>query len=693
MRRGLALAALAVPGLFLAGVGAPAAGAADDCPNAAVRAQQTHASTLPNCFAYERVTPNDKLGAAVLVDTPVSADGSAISLWSTASMLLDDTSGHTQLGTAFRGPDGWKIRMLANSPEWGRNRASITGDNQIWQALSADFLSLLFRTSHPLDPGDSGTMSASDPTTSSADLYLSKPDGTHVWVTAPASGVATGPQTDFPKTWRAAPDLSWVVFDAKRVLDPAVDATANDHVWLFRDGRPTELVDRLPNGAVSTSTSVGPGVGYARVAEGARTVVFSSATLHGRDHVYARLNAGTPNARTVLVTADAAGVPCPGAASLGLLSEDGRYVSFGCDAQLTPDAPIGGGTYIRDLQDGTVRFGLHPDGTPLVVDPAVSPPWTRPEGTYRVEVAKLPPTFDDQIYRTDLASGLRECVSCPTDGSASTAPAYLNTGPIAGAGGTGLRTTNGVSPGGEVAFATTQALLPQDRNGVSDVYLWKDGRHVLLSTGTASADSTLGGMSLDGSTISITTASSLVPEDRDGGARDAYVLRRNGGFLRSGTAEECRSGCQGPASLPAAVTAPLSVSFLGGASVPDDGADPVVVSGSRSVRGTSLKVKVRVPGAGRVSVSGSGLRSTSRSLTKASSASLTVRLSARSQRRLRRKGSVRITASVRFVPRSGATQTKRVSLTFRKKASAKKKPSRKTSSRAVVVASNGKAVR
>lgn len=689
MRRTLTLAALAAGGLLAAGASAPAALAADDCPNAAVRAQQMHASNLPNCFAFERITPNNKNGAFVQADAPMLADGSRVAVWSNVALFADDRNAAQQLGTATRGPDGWKIDILSNAPDWGQRRVTISTDGALWRARSEDYRTLLYATNHPLADGDGGGSPAA--LTNTSDLYLSRPVGPHVWVTAPASGsVPAGTQAGTtPRFWAADPDLKRVVFDTSRVLDPAVDSTSRPHLWLYEDGRPLDVVDRLPDGSVSTATQALSGTSADRQAavrssRDARRIVFVSSALHGGQHLYARIDAGLPSARTVLVSANAAGTPCSTAPTFGHITQDGRYVRFRCDAQLTPDAPTSGGMYVRDLDAGTVAYDDPQADRGPVVTYRFGEEWTRPEGTYRVDQSTLVPR---QIYRTDLATNVRECVSCPLTGSPTVEPKYGGL-PIGLGGGSGVTPEGLVTPDGEVVFVTAQALVPEDTNSFDDVYMWKDGRHFLISTGTAGNHVQFGGVSLDGTTITFSTTSSLVPDDRDGSSRDIYAAVRNGGFLWSGDGDECTSGCQGPAQLPAASTAPLSVGFVDAGNLDEHEETPIAVSGSRSVRGTSLKVKVRIPQAGRVTVSGSGLRATTRTLKRATTATMTVRLSTRAQRTLRRKGTVKVKGTVRFAAAEGPAQSKRVNLTFRQKT--KKKQG---SSRGVAPAPNGKVAR
>ena len=90
------------------------AGAAD-CPNAAIRTQQ-HADRLPECRAYEQVTPLRKAGGEVFIEylgQPVkynvaaAAAGGAVS-YASQSTIADQASGPVVKSyTAYRGDAGW----------------------------------------------------------------------------------------------------------------------------------------------------------------------------------------------------------------------------------------------------------------------------------------------------------------------------------------------------------------------------------------------------------------------------------------------------------------------------------------------------------------------------------------------------------------------------------------------------------
>lgn len=113
-----------------------------------------------------------------------------------------------------------------------------------------------------------------------------------------------------------------------------------------------------------------------------------------------------------------------------------------------------------------------------------------------------------------------------------------------------------VSEGGDVFFQGALALTPLategDNNvyeyvpGAGEVFLISDGHDGTLVEGAAA--SYLGGVSRSGEDVFFSTASSLVPEDANGGL-DLYDARLDGGFPAAASTPACSGeGCLGAAS-------------------------------------------------------------------------------------------------------------------------------------------------
>jgi hypothetical protein len=167
-----------------------------------------------------------------------------------------------------------------------------------------------------------------------------------------------------------------------------------------------------------------------------------------------------------------------------------------------------------------------------------------------------------EAYVYDATTGAITCVSCnPTD-----TPPLGNAGLTEGGANTilppiseGLLSTDG----SRVFFQTVDALVPQDTNGVLDVYEWENGRVYLISSGRGTAGSTLDGVSSDGNDVFITTADRLALQDIET-ANQIYDARVDGGFPYRPLATSCDSGqCQGPQTPAPVVGAPASATFVG----------------------------------------------------------------------------------------------------------------------------------
>jgi hypothetical protein len=111
---------------------------ADDCANAAIRAQQgAQAETLPDCMAYEQVSPERTSGQRAGILT-VSDDGSAGVLYSPGGFA--GTESLSELGTEYatmRTVDGWTASAMAPPAAefWAAGNPldySVDGSRSLW---------------------------------------------------------------------------------------------------------------------------------------------------------------------------------------------------------------------------------------------------------------------------------------------------------------------------------------------------------------------------------------------------------------------------------------------------------------------------------------------------------------------------------------------------------------------------------
>jgi hypothetical protein len=119
-----------------------------------------------------------------------------------------------------------------------------------------------------------------------------------------------------------------------------------------------------------------------------------------------------------------------------------------------------------------------------------------------------------------------------------------------------------------VAFSTEEGLVPGDRNGAYDFYLWRGGQLFRLPgriyrAGTVPFRESPA-LSADGSTVAFQTRSQLLPQDGDS-APDVYVARTGGGFPVALPAQPCepQGSCQGPTPAPPAAVGAPSAAFAG----------------------------------------------------------------------------------------------------------------------------------
>lgn len=170
-----------------------------------------------------------------------------------------------------------------------------------------------------------------------------------------------------------------------------------------------------------------------------------------------------------------------------------------------------------------------------------------------------------EIFAYEAASGELSCASCAPDGAQPTAPTEIGQ-PVSSsehtAGERGERSAlppaygrpvylpRNVSEDGQVFFTTTDALLPQDENDVSDVYEWHAGELQLISDSADSGPSVFLDASVSGEDVFFATPDALVRADAGGGVERLYDARVEGGFTEPPSASSACEGeaCHGPAS-------------------------------------------------------------------------------------------------------------------------------------------------
>ena len=218
---------------------------------------------------------------------------------------------------------------------------------------------------------------------------------------------------------------------------------------------------------------------------------------------------------------------------------------------------------------GLWTLALETEGAPLSKDPSR----TTPDGSVllfssRADLTGYDPEGAPELYGYDSAGNRLHCISCiptktpATDGASleSVAPTQDTPGPFSGAG----YTPNLRADGKRAIFQSTEALVSYDNDGVQDVYEWEEqgqgsctqpgGCVYLISSGHSTAVNYLYGLSASGNDIFFVTADVLVGGDDD--TVSIYDARVNGGFAEV-SKEECEGeGCKPDLTQPPPIVEP-----------------------------------------------------------------------------------------------------------------------------------------
>ncbi len=663
-------------------LGPPAGASAEEgCANEASRPAGSYSSRLPDCRAYEQVTPVDKGGTNIqgienLVQ--VSPSGERLVFPVLANMPGGEGASISPLFLAQRGVEGWSSRGL--TPPFQSN-----GDSRV-KGWSED----LSQTLAIVTEGTSGSgkgLYLRD--TSSASLRLVAPIGIYqgVWV----AGVSS--------------DDSRVIFETRAHLLPsATEGVINLYEW---HNGVVSLAGVLPDGSTSPGGSfAGPYDWHGGSTEngGAEIEYYTQDTISSdgsrvfftageTGQLYVRENgvrtvqvsasqrtvpdpngpkpaafmAATPNGSRVLFTScekltnDSTAASTSQASCTGSYSQEGQdlyeyNVDSGALADLTVDGNpgdtlgaavqgvlgVGGdGAYVYFAADGVLAGGASPgncrprqlQGTcavylwhggriSFIANLSEFGPlnWlpkseggkghesrVTPSGGTLLFSAEQPLTgYDNQqapgltscshsgleadmpcneLYRYDAASAHLTCVSCNPSGVQPAGSTHLRSITVESIteGVSAILARNFSVDGSRVSFESSDALVPQDTNGVQDVYEWEladaggcrkssqsfsadsGGCLYLISTGRSPEASYFADAGTDGSDVLFFTDQSLVGQDRDG-LVDVYDARVDGGIAAQNPAvsSSCGSeGCRGPAGSAPVSGTPSSAVFSG----------------------------------------------------------------------------------------------------------------------------------
>jgi hypothetical protein len=566
----------------LLGSGASSAGADEACPNEAIRLAQ-HATQLPDCRAWERVSPADKGDGDLVAEkqsTIASGDGGAVAFDS--KYAFGDAIGTGSYGfstyLARRGAAGWATHSLMPLADPEASQV-LAGGNQVLAFADHLGTALLFAYDLPAVSGDTpareniysedtatGALrpisvsqqqepSLFDFTNGRIDGYSA--DGQHVAFITSTQMLPQAAEDGSPNLYKwddgvlslagVLPDgslppggataaVDGIIKNFKYSMSPdgsrlAFSASPTEgappQLYLHVDGKPSVWVSE-PEMSDENDKTPRNGIVFEGMTPDGKNVFFSS-----EQPLVEADNAPGPDVYRFTYSAD----PAHDGGNLTLITNNGQAVY---------DGASGGGTlvgmsedakrvYLTESGDG---LKLWQEGVPglVSVDPSASRPLAQvdwltllgsgpgngrvsPDGNWLAYVKV------EQMYLYDRAAESLTCVSCPAE--ASLVPTITHTGgrfyPAA--------RPRFLADDGRVFFTSTDALVPEDTNGVADTYEYdgQTGVLSLISSGKGSEPAEFADAGASGDDVFIFTRQQLVPSDTDEYA-DLYDVRVGGGF-------------------------------------------------------------------------------------------------------------------------------------------------------------------
>jgi hypothetical protein len=588
----------------------------EGCPNESVRGGLSAA--LPDCRAYELVTPPDTNGHPPIGQSTLgiyfssreaAPDGNAVS-FQIQGGAIPGLGGTGALGgdpylsrrepsgwsTVSAGPNGFESAALvpgSPSPDQGYSFWS-TGGQHGSAAIDEETSSYLHYPdghSELIGRGDLGI----DP---QAQGLLIAPAGRHVIF---SSGVQL--ENGAPEVTENAlydrtidPESGEEVTHVVSLL-PGGETPPNGEKATYRgaslDGRGVAFTLATPKGEAlflryrnEETFEVATGAKYEGIAEGGNRVFY----LEGGD--LKRLD--VTNSERLAFTEGAGVEPVS-------ISADGSTAYFLSSVELdvapNPEGstPTAGASNLYRSREGALSFV----GTVDETDASSLSKWTgfsnqiaadpsraTPDGQVfvfesHVKLTEADPGGQVEIYRYDAAAPSLACISCNRTGAAARSARlqsfsrdlFDNTplNQFASA-------VNLASDGRRTFFESDDRLVPADNDGLQDVYEWEQngagscqtaqGCIYLISSGESAEANYLFGMSDDGRDVFIVTSDLLVPSRDPNATPSIYDARENGGFPTppSPPGECLGESCQ-PASVAPEALRPASSTFVGAGNV------------------------------------------------------------------------------------------------------------------------------
>ena len=516
-RAAFSLLAFAATLGLLASLGASPALAAEPCPNEALRTGPS--ANLPDCRAYEQVSPPDKNGNDALGRpglTQSSPSGEAVTYGSLGPFpgVPGSSEYPTYLAARASGEGGWSTRGLLPQTQ-GSQGENPPKDARVW-ALTED-LSLALLDSE-------GSNYVYDTATESSLPFASIAPASHVkyafaGASADDSTILFEDEIALPGTIGAqegVPNLyEWVEGQPRLIAADAVAGPGGEFINEERayDYYTQHTISADGSRVFYTSLAAGPGDRhvYMREGQGAPLPVSNGA---------AEWRAATPDGSTALYI-EAGGLyrwcqrlpggpPCEGEAGSGAplltqiapptagvsgtlgLSDDGSYVYFVAEGALTGQNSEGNEptqgkpnlyawhrgetTYVATLGgnvDDTDWEGHAGESTEAAAEgqrsSRVTPGGRSVLFASNLSLTGYPNAQNNEIYRYDAPAATLSCISCNPSAQPAIASTFLARVAIPyfalpPARANGYLTRNLSAAGSRVFFETPEALLPADAN-------------------------------------------------------------------------------------------------------------------------------------------------------------------------------------------------------------------------------------
>ncbi len=584
----------------------------EPCPNETARTGLS--AQLPDCRAYELVTPPDTNGRSPLGPGEVgvyfptlltSRDGNKVTFRVEGGTLPGSEGSGTLNGENYlstRSASGWSTKIAAPNgtdaitPQPGS--VSPDQEHSFWGGeiegvlANAPYIRYPDGRSELVGRGSLGT-------DLNVDANLITEGGSHIIFTTVNTGEHDAKQLEEeapPEGTtavydRTADEVTHVVSLLPGDITPAagqnasyVGASPDGEGIAFRIGGTLYL--RLGN---EVTYEVGKGVTFAGIAEsGSRVFYLKGGDLFAFDVEGKEAVAFSESGDVTPVNVSADG-------SSAYYLSPGVLTSEPNPSGATPQA---GKENLYLSREGAISFvgtvtALDVAGEPLFNDqvlglgqwvksleterPGLATSRTTPDGSALLFESRAALTGEDseghvQIYRYDVGEGTLSCLSCnPTEAPASS-DASLQMIPTLDGGANPVMSAftkipNLRADGDRAFFQSYEALVKGDTNGVQDVYEWEaegvgscrrqGGCVYLISSGQGARDSHLFAISEQGEDVFFLTSDILLSSDLEE-TPSIYDARVNGGFPKA-VAVPCEGeGCRPPMTPPPPVSAPAN---------------------------------------------------------------------------------------------------------------------------------------